>query len=477
MSWLNLRVDGGGSDAKRAKALLDALLRNQQEREQMIRAAARQRDRRRLGSVNTEDGSLRRVQFARDEPIGARRSSGATLATARYGSEWDVGCLILPAQAPDPLIFAFSNDSGWPPPNNNPPELGHLIQNFDNGGLAFGKDGVYACDSNTLYRHIAWNDGWLQSNNTAATTGFVVVLPTGGDNAIIVERRYEYGHYTAHQARRYEIDGYENQGPLDSRPDLCAFVAYNQTGTEISYHEVGPYKLKHTEAFIFNSFTARPIPIPGQILDALDQLIPFPVHGVGAGEILEGFNSYTKWQRFTDETTGYSTPVYASTKTPTYTFPIGHQSPELILRALRQSYGIGALATSSHSVPTWYTPAVYSLLRNRANPYGQVGTVDYVNYAQCRIQHLAGGPLPEYFLNVSVPELGLFEFTQTSIEPLNISTPVPGGNLTPSSRHQPLRWNVASFAGGQYLAWDWDQPEYCRQEAMALGFNAQDLQP
>lgn len=201
-------------------------------------------------------------------------------------------------------------------------------------------------------------------------------------------------------------------------------------------------------------------PIPSQIYLGKE----FNDH---AYEYRDPDKSYVFWQ------SGYSVPieypnpsfgneiVYADTQFPAFelaNLPKGpYPDSPVDQQVLAKQLGIGYLETSDHS-GKFFTPAIYEWLAGNAKlktSYSEVASAFYQPGDE-------NNPFVGVYLSVGNGTEDAIEMRATATQPTNITT-----------AHTALDWVTINTASryGDYLVWDWGNPEYCQQRLQALGMN------
>ena len=199
---------------------------------------------------------------------------------------------------------------------------------------------------------------------------------------------------------------------------------------------------------------------------------------------LSGFNDYTRipspndftagqFSSIPDITYGYEVPkewpnpAYGNTTSfENVNFPALERSnisagmyadqPEN-KQVVAKQLGIGYLETSDHS-GKFFTPAIYEWLAGNAKlttRYSEVAPAFYQPGDE-------NNPFVGVYLSVTKGAEDAIEMRATATQPTDITT-----------AHTVLDWVTINTASryGDYLVWDWGNPEYCQQRLQALGMN------
>jgi hypothetical protein len=286
----------------------------------------------------------------------------------------------------------------------------------------------------------------------------------------------------------------------------CGDNTYSEgtlSGVSASLEESEVYTAVH--AWLFDEFTATQIEVPSSLKAVLELWWPVVKP------------TYTSEQIGIETDIGYPPPMDEGTGTATWSLeePPGGGTPVCVQNLfnsfvpatrtryiatgedpdpdyrniltswnLRTQYGIGRLATFSHTSPLVFSPAIYTMI---ANPTGDPTLTNIENtYADVRLSFLgedATESLPVDFIDAMpgtpVIDLGpsitmeAFGFRSTQIEPISIGEPVAEATLTEFSRQPSLEGPIANediSLDGLRIAYDWGNPSYCRAQALALGF-------
>lgn len=171
-----------------------------------------------------------------------------------------------------------------------------------------------------------------------------------------------------------------------------------------------------------------------------------------------------------------------------------------VAQVMAQSYGLGSFLTASHisenlTLPAlrygdsynspaglpflsnYITPAVFSYFNGTAALTPGMGTT----YAEIR-EALGSAPVPSYFLSnldedyiVAPTKAQLFKAGYFRAA-LGADPPIPDDYTTPVNpplvRDRKIKEKILGYPG---RVWDWDNPQYCRTQLLALGFTAADL--
>jgi len=126
-------------------------------------------------------------------------------------------------------------------------------------------------------------------------------------------------------------------------------------------------------------------------------------------------------------------------------------------QALAKHLGLGYIETETHTGP-FYTPAVFEWLNGNAT-----FSTDYADVAPA-FYTPADENNPFVGVYISVPVLAPEGQTMrlTATQPLNVT-----------NAHQAVDWYTINTGSkwGDYLVWDWGNPEYCQKQLASLGMN------
>lgn len=503
MSWLNLLVDISGGNAN-MQALLDSLKARQQERER-INADLKKSG---LRDALKPEGSSPQQKGRRIEPIATRAQSQgiATIyfAPGQGAGEW----WAIPGSTSTIIRLNVGGDT-WPTePEEGPPTLTPQGSYFYNGVVGGGNCFFGPCGDPTYYEESYGVIGW-QTSGSGGSADKTFVLPTGGASGILINRQYYKSYSSGYNGYTSQIKGYTNQGgglPAGN----CYFGAYATRTTE-PVQWVGPsIAVELTTAFAFNDRAIRQIPVGAAAAAAIDKLVPIVSVSQNETSVKIGVNSSSQWggppeNLCTESST--STDVFATATIYTTTFPTadpngiittgGNQQFTSLREILFQGYGLGRLESGYHVPVFAWSPAIYTAFSNPVSYYQHptYGGAE-ASYSRTRDEYLIanGSPLPASFVSLSfgpsslapgqegVDELEQLwtrevTFKETQVEPVSNSVPVPADQLTPSTQFQPMTVYQPQFFGARYWAWDWGNPAYCREQALALGFSEEDLTP
>lgn len=240
-------------------------------------------------------------------------------------------------------------------------------------------------------------------------------------------------------------------------------------------------------AFYVNETSVRQLTVPAELDAAMRAL--HPPMGVNSTTQQLTSSVYTRYEYadvagVTNEPQNYNGPVtYGYSTIPAFSdvvhrqqslhgdYPSGHDT-------LARQFGLGALNTDSHG-GDYYSPAVFRFIA-AAMDLSSAATQTYAYmrgtfFGRAPSKYLApcvvdgSCPLDEY----DEPTTVVFDTTTTA--PVDINTPVATGSFRRGSKYKVELNGSAQYA--VTYGWDWDNPNYCRQQLTQLGFTGADLKP
>ena len=148
-----------------------------------------------------------------------------------------------------------------------------------------------------------------------------------------------------------------------------------------------------------------------------------------------------------------TTPAFELSNLPKQPYPDAPSEQQVLDKQL----GIGYLETSDHS-GKFFTPAIYEWLAGNAaltTRYSEVAPAFYQPGD-------ANNPFVGVYLSVGKGTEDRIEMRASATQPIDITT-----------AHTALDWVTINTGSryGDYLVWDWGNPEYCQQRLQALGMN------
>jgi hypothetical protein len=174
--------------------------------------------------------------------------------------------------------------------------------------------------------------------------------------------------------------------------------------------------------------------------------------------------------------------------------------------SLLNCYGIGALASTWHPAigsATFYSPAMFAFLADISPAilddydgdiyaYEEAKYADNIQYGYIASTYLGSAPIPTTFLapcvlsgscpvdsveGVNWADLATSyaKFDQTTVTPVSIEDAMDSGDFTPGT----VEVDLIDIDGSEniFYTWNWQQPDYCRDQILALGFTGSDLTP
>ena len=306
-----------------------------------------------------------------------------------------------------------------------------------------------------------------------------VCLPAGGDKTLVVLiHRSLSAKAFARFFWEYSITNYTfsgNEGEENAR--FCTDIAIEGYLQPTSNEEVLQDAIvNEVRCVLVSGSLATEIEPSAALVEACDELIGKIAPAEATG-VVESTNSVmlsykagsyaalrTPGQRF-NYPIGISYPLEQETrikpKTPAFELsnlskqPYSDKPPEQ--QVLAKQLGIGYLETSDHS-GKFFTPAVYQWLAGNATLTTRYSEVAPAFYQPGN----ANNPFVGVYLSVTNGKEDAIEMRATATQPIDITT-----------AHTALDWVTVNTGSryGDYLVWDWGNPEYCQQRLQALGMN------
>jgi hypothetical protein len=238
-------------------------------------------------------------------------------------------------------------------------------------------------------------------------------------------------------------------------------------------------------AFVVSESATRQIAVPKTLEDYLKELIP-PM-SLNATTVYTGapFTYGTGW-----------TYNIATFNAATWRASRRYGDYSSVNDTLAKHFGMGYL-TSNHrgagAIATFATPAIYRFISgpmtidNNSQNYAYMrqnyfsnAPSSYIGPCQLRNETIVSDGVSSY-VDYSYPSCDSTKvgFDVTRAVPVDIFTGMDPANFVPKRAYD-VKLNGASQTSGQYklyYAWNWDNANYCRQEALSLGFSGADLTP
>lgn len=310
------------------------------------------------------------------------------------------------------------------------------------------------------YTYYVYNDqyvsirdfGYTGAPLATITTEFI--LPAGGDKSLYV---LVFRHVAERAPIRYYYDSVFREsiissGSFERRTNVSISGRY--TSHEVFLDDV---VANDVLCVLVTGALATQVDPSAQLIAACDSLVkPIELSDatgtttttiLGAVEFEWGDLSETR--TFSEVTT----PAFELSNLPKQ--PYADSPPEQ--QVLSKQLGIGYLETSDHS-GKFYTPAVYEWLSGNATLTTSYSEVTPAFYQPGD----ANNPFVGVYLSVGNGTEDAIEMRATATQPIDITT-----------AHAALDWVTINTASryGDYLVWDWGNPEYCQQRLQALGMN------
>jgi hypothetical protein len=508
MSWLNLNVSSGGKAANQPKALLDALLRRQQEREAMRVSAERAARAGQFGRGVDDDGNRRRATGLRDEPIAYRPQSQSVLGvgivtqdTSNPGTRqftvysgngqashsWSEDLPFGPTGGqigPDP-----PPDIEYPDPDGNPRGGLHSQTEDSPGYIAIESEPTApgaVCEpappmEETLAYH-AWRSGEgsePRTFNEKVTKGLgggisgqsFVVLPVGGDRFIYARRYHQSSIFAGFWAIRLHVSTVntvlvDTQVIFGACLETRTFARYDGvfSNTTRTGSEPSQFSATAEKCLLVSYDSVKEISMPAGLRAKMLELVP---DADGTTTVEDALTVFTD-QAFLSIASGLPR---------TEDLPISLSVPSGPSSKLLPPFSRFGLSGGT-------TAGVYEALNNLGVSFGSNPILDRAAYSSI-------APLPNQWLfpcaapspAVCDTPNGVLEFGSANATPTTYGFPT-------SATLNSYEWNsnvyrprgpissVGLDVGRQLIySWDWDSPAYCREKLLELGFSASDLQP
>jgi hypothetical protein len=256
----------------------------------------------------------------------------------------------------------------------------------------------------------------------------------------------------------------------------------NIGGTKEAFSDHGTY------AFFVSQTTAKQLSVPSALSANLEDIFPQVTVNWSREQILIQAPDGTIIQSVTVD--DFNQLLWAEGSR--YGLPIAWNTNDPIRRAtvLALQYGILNVDAANsfnfyREYLTYFSPAVYTFIQGPM-------TLDLnaLEYEHMRSTYFSRAP--RHFLRRCVLEGTCTDaktgFDLTRTQPESLDTAVPDADFRRAKQYDvPFNgyesvgsWPIDNFSvryPGLALGWDWDDPAYCRQQALALGFSAADLTP
>jgi len=256
----------------------------------------------------------------------------------------------------------------------------------------------------------------------------------------------------------------------------------NIGGTKEAFDDHGTY------AFFVSRTAAKQLPVPTALRGNLEDIFPRVSVNWSREQILIQAPDGTVLQSVTVD--DFNQLLWAEGSR--YGLPIAWNTNDPIRRAtvLALQYGILNLDAANsfnfyREYLTYFSPAVYTFIKGPM-------TLDLnaLDYEHMRSTYFSKAP--RHFLRRCVLEGTCTDdktgFDVTRTQPVTLDTAVPEVDFrrtkqydVPFNGYEPVgSWPIDNFSvryPGLALGWDWDDANYCRQQALALGFSVADLTP
>ena len=307
-----------------------------------------------------------------------------------------------------------------------------------------------------------------------------VFLPAGGDRTLVLLiRRSLSARAFARFLWEYNITNYTYYGSINEEEDMryCTDIAVEGYLQPISNEELLQDAIvNELRCVLVSGASAVELEASDTLVAACDELVGKidPAEATGtvesANSVMLSYKagSYaalgSAGQRF-NYPIGISYPLEQETrikpKTPAFELSNLPQGPypesNAEKQVLAKQLGIGYLETGDHS-GKFFTPAIYEWLAGNAKL-----TTRYSEVAPAFYQPGdANNPFVGVYLSVGNGTEDAIEMRATATQPIDITT-----------AHTALDWVTINTGSryGDYLVWDWGNPEYCQQRLQALGMN------
>jgi hypothetical protein len=272
----------------------------------------------------------------------------------------------------------------------------------------------------------------------------------------------------------------------------CIFIYHRNFLRSIDFANIGgtkeQFSVHEVYAFVVSRTAVRQIPVPAAVVENLTDIYPNVTVNSTRQQIIIQAPDGTIILEITVD--AFSETIWAADSR--YGNAINYSTTPSSARAsvLALQYGI-LNADASGFTPaysqylTYFTAAVYTFLKGP-----MVLDANALSYEYMRSNYF--GQAPRFFLKrCALPYTCTSTntaFNKTQTQPTTIDSVIPETDFTAVKRYNvPLNsyeqtggWLVGTLLvpyPGLVFAWDWDKPNYCRQQALSLGFTGSDLTP
>lgn len=320
---------------------------------------------------------------------------------------------------------------------------------------------------NNSYTYSTYHDQFVDirtfsGDESLATVTTEFILSAGGDRALYV---VIFRHLADRALVRYYYNSrFDENIVFDNSTERLTSVSISgRYGT----HELFMQDATSSEVLcvLVDGATATKIEPSDELISACDDLVPPLTVEDATGSNNVNILDTVEWAVEDATYSGGGTivenktyrdlvlPAFELTNLPKQPYP--DSPPEQ--QVLDKQLGIGYLETSDHS-GKFFTPAIYEWLAGNA----RLST----NYSDVLPAFYQPGnetsPFVGVYLSVGSGTEDAIEMRATTTQPSDITT-----------IHTALDWVTINTGSryGDYLVWDWGNPEYCQQRLQALGMN------
>lgn len=407
-----------------------------------------------------------------------RSGDGSQSAFSSYPAVADFGDLLLPYVSGGQLLGSIDYSPGGGFRQLHYDYLGRLL------GSVGGIDEDYSSFANVWTPDYAtyWNDeagfrglNLLQANYDSAGYGFYQVFPAGRDAAIVCTASHQIKLATTRFIRSEK----DVQGPFEEPTGLykCTYESSPSSYKEFRFYETSAEKFS---AFYVSNTTVRYLgTAPSEWVSKVKNLSIYRTPSDTRNYVytLRSIFTYTSWlngERLPPACpAGVDQPTY-----PNYEYGRYFSGPNLgiLYNSTQQKYkymfntgGIGLSAT----------PAAFNVLNNFEEFVNSASSPITDTFVKTYVPAFAGDNLPWRYSHPNENSTAFTPYVYTGTPPVSWSSS-PANEILANF---PVDWKPSGKTvtnlndENTVSVWDWNRPDYCRQQLLALGFTSADLTP
>lgn len=348
----------------------------------------------------------------------------------------------------------------FPPPGNYPSySVGYFYLQTTNGAKSQCETyGVYPDENpgNQSYTVKTMSPVYAESATPAISSDeridlYQVILPAGGQKAlyVVIARRLKrfvvVPHYLEYEIRQTLAT--DRPSPTFALPARAErFIDYDSDLNVISgAPNWDAAIINEVRCVLVDHSSAKEVPPSPELITACNKLVAEldPEDATGITPSKRVALSFDTVPSPAFEVSNFSKAPYYSA---------GSQQ-----QVLSTHLGLGYLETSNHS-GRFVTPVVYEWFAGQADLTSRYDDIIPAFYSPGD----DNSPFPGVYLSVTLDNEAASQMRATATQPIDIST-----------RHTAPDWVTVETGSryGDYLVWDWGNPEYCQQRLQALGMN------